>query len=127
MPNILSILSAAPSPNPRQAAAYALNIAAEKYGYNYIHSYSIGALEALSKSVMMGDEDGNGSRGECTDNAVAAVGIILEVLNGGASSPSLNYGFMWESWISYLPIKHDLVSLVLCFICLEAILLNSLI
>lgn len=111
MPNIFAILSKVPHPNPRQAAAYAIGVAAEKYGYNYIYSYIPNALEALSSSISIGDEDGKGSRGECTDNAVAAVGLLLEVISTSNTPQTMNnsYDFIWDNWISYLPIKHDLV------------------
>lgn len=60
--------------------------------------------------MAMGDSNGPGSRGECTDNIVSAVGIILEKTQSLQLLPDLRYQIMWEQWLNYLPLRDDLVS-----------------
>lgn len=93
------------SPSLRQTCAYALGIAAEKYSAAFA-PYAPDALTALAQCVAMGEEPDE-ARGQCTDNAVAAVGIILEAMEN--TGVSMNYSFMWEQWLNYLPLKHDMV------------------
>ena len=52
------------------------------------------------------------ARGECTDNAVAAVGTVLEQMQLLGVDLQLNQQFMWEQWLNYLPLRADVVSLV---------------
>ena len=51
---------------------------------------------------------------EATDNAVSAVGIVLEKMKGLDSNSSLMIGgldasSMWFQWLEYLPLEHDRV------------------
>jgi hypothetical protein len=58
----------------------------------------------------MGEGPGEG-RGECTDNAVNSVGVILEHVEGAKNTEGtsgINFEFMWGQWLAYLPLKHDL-------------------
>lgn len=57
---------------------------------------------------MLGDDGGAHSRGECTDNAVAAVGIILEQMQ--LLHVQLPYEELWGRWLRYLPLRTDKVS-----------------
>jgi hypothetical protein len=105
-PLMTTILTSCPYPSSRQAAAYAIKIMAEKYYDTAIASSVASILNALALSIAAGDQDGRGSRGECTDNAVAAVGVILERISSKA--PQMDYNYIWNSWIAYLPLKDDL-------------------
>jgi hypothetical protein len=91
-----------------------MGIAAEKYPASF-RSYALLALNALSVSVRIG-ENPDESRGSSTDNAVSAVGIILEnmELQSGFAQPQdqllQSMPFIWAQWLRYLPLRHDIVS-----------------
>ena len=108
------------SVGPRQAAAYSIGICAENNPIIFL-PYVNGCLEALAKSIIMGEGDGN-NRGQCTDTSVASVGIILEVTSLLLDNTQLNYDLMWNQWLNYLPLKDDIVScsfachVLLCFL-----------
>jgi hypothetical protein len=73
----------------------------------------LSVLSICNSRFFSGDEDGE-LTGPCTDNAVSSVGIILERmegLKGQAVYVDINYAFIWNQWISYLPLKHDTVGL----------------
>lgn len=104
LPLMIELVGSCEAVGPRQAAAYAVGISAEKYPgvfIPYVHT----ALTALAKSIAMGDIEGN-SRGECTDTSVASVGIILE--KNSYLGIQLEYDYMWSRWINYLPLRDDI-------------------
>lgn len=99
---------------PRQVCAFALGRASELHPQGFA-PYALSVLQALGGCVAAGEGPGE-SRGECTDNAVASVGLILErIVDGNVPngiSSGINFEFMWGQWLDYLPLKHDLVSTV---------------
>lgn len=89
---------------PRHIGAYTLGVIAQMYPMCLV-PFADMALSALGSSIAAGDEDGD-ARGECTDNAVASVGYIVEQMEAlGISSPS--YPHIWNQWLAYLPLEHD--------------------
>lgn len=89
---------------PKRSCAYAIGIACELYPVEFA-PYALTALQALSACIQQGDEDGE-AKGPCTDNAVSAVGIILEKMETH-KLVDVNYQFVWNQWVSYLPLRHD--------------------
>lgn len=90
----------------RQACSYSLGVAAEKHPEEF-QGYAMQALHALGGCVAMGEEPDE-PKGQCTDNAVAAVGIILEKMEDkGVAVP---YSSLWGQWLDYLPLQFDMVS-----------------
>jgi hypothetical protein len=101
-----------PDAGARQVCAYALGRASELYPSGFA-PYALSVLQALGACVAKGECPGE-LRGECTDNAVTSVGVILERIvagNGanGVGTTGINFEFMWGQWLDYLPLKHDLV------------------
>jgi hypothetical protein len=66
--------------------------------------FASSALSGLGASIAM-KEDEESARGECTDNNVAAVGYILDYMS--KYSVQLNYDYLWNEWLNYLPLQHD--------------------
>ena len=97
---------------PRQICAFALGRASELHPHGFA-PYALSVLQALGGCVALGEAPGT-PRGECTDNAVASVGLILErIVHGNVPngiSSGINFEIMWGQWLDYLPLKHDLVS-----------------
>ena len=95
----------------RQTCAYAVGIAAEKHPGPF-RPFAAACLNALAASISMGE--GEEERGSCTDNAVSAVGILLERMDvsSGEESASLTekFPYVWGQWLAYLPLRHDVVS-----------------
>ena len=95
----------------KKICAYSIGKAAELYPAAF-EPYVNAALKGLWVCVTAGDQDGPGSRGDSTDNAVAAVGIILEAAetnrNQFCNEASNSFHYIWGEWLSYLPIKDDL-------------------
>lgn len=107
LPTIIECVGYNTHVSSRQAAAYSLGIAVEKFP-NYCIDIINKALAALAQGIALGDADGN-PRGECTDTCVSSVGILLEsMLNIGVSVPGDD--FIWNQWLAYLPLTHDIVS-----------------
>lgn len=117
MPLVIDTTSTCSDAGPRQAASYALGVAASKYSMNFA-PYAHSALTALHSSVAMG-EDGE-LRGYCTDNSVLAVGIILESMENIVST--IDYNTIWNHWLGYFPLKHDIVS---CYFFIFLFMINS--
>lgn len=100
----------APEPNIRQTCAYSIGIGAETHPQIF-RPYALDSLNTLAACIAMGESDDE-SRGTSTDNAVSAVGIILERME---SLPPNNEGdrltdpfpYIWGQWIGYLPIRDD--------------------
>jgi len=111
IPALLETTGECSAVGPRQAAAYSLGIAAEKFP-TIFSPFAYVSIGALSKSIKLGEE--GELRGPCTDNSASAVGIILE--NMGNLGLELQYDFLWDQWIAYLPLLHDLVSFLVTFI-----------
>ena len=111
IPTLCEACSSMPDAGTRQVCAYALGRASELYPQGF-GPYGLSVLQALGGCIAIGEGPGE-ARGECTDNAVASVGLILERIVGGSGSngvPSgINFEFMWGQWLDYLPLKHDLV------------------
>jgi len=93
----------------KRTCCYAIGIAAELHPIEF-EPFVQAALQALWVCVNAGDTEGPGSRGATTDNAISAVGLILEsaesLSNASASSKSFNY--VWGEWLSYQPLKDDI-------------------
>jgi hypothetical protein len=114
-----------PDAGARQACAYALGRASELYPSGFA-PYALSVLQALGACVAKGECPGE-LRGECTDNAVTSVGVILERIvagNGanGVGTTGINFEFMWGQWLDYLPLKHDLVRVIELSVCLYSFL-----
>jgi hypothetical protein len=73
------------------------------------------ALHALSACIAQGEAPEE-PRGECTDNAVSAVGAVLESLQaiGYNGLSAQQYERLWGQWLEYLPLQHDAVSILVC-------------
>lgn len=91
-------------PGLRQTCAYTIGVLGEKYP-NELSPYVMKALQSLAASVTMGEDPPHEMKGPATDNAVSAIGTLLERLE--ASGVALNYAFMWNQWASYGPLEHD--------------------
>jgi hypothetical protein len=95
----------------KRVSAYSIGLAAELYPVEFV-PYVHSALKALWMLVRRGDEEGPGSRGATTDNAVSAVGIILEQAEGAGVHFShegmASADYIWGEWLAYLPLKDDL-------------------
>ncbi len=89
--------------SPRLTASYALGLAVQRYPAEFV-PFASSALSGLGASIAM-KEDEESARGECTDNNVAAVGYILEYMS--RYSVQLNYDYLWNEWLNYLPLQHD--------------------
>lgn len=113
MPMLLEGGSAG-EPGPRQTCAYTLGMAAEKYPAAF-RPYAMSALNALAASIALGESEDE-PRGTSTDNAVSAVGIILEAMDvtTGDELDSMreSFPYIWGQWLGYLPLQHDIVSSV---------------
>ena len=99
----------------RQPCAYALGRAAALYPHA-MAAHAPAALQALGACIAMGEAPPDEPRGTCTDNAVAAVGLVLEAVeqhagagHAAAAAGGLNFEYLWGQWLGYLPLKHDLV------------------
>jgi hypothetical protein len=116
MPAICDACANVEEPSVRQVCAYMFGIAAEKYPQAFAHcfpapnSLPLMALHSLSTCISRGELPGE-PRGECTDNAVSAVGLIVENLQsiGYAGLNSQQYERLWNQWLEYLPLQHDTV------------------
>ena len=95
----------------KKMCAYSIGKAAELHPASF-EPYVNAALKSLWICVTVGDQDGPGSRGDSTDNAVSAVGSILEAAETHRSQysneASSSFHYIWGEWLSYLPIKDDL-------------------
>ena len=97
----------------KRVCAYSIGIAAGLFPAAFA-PYVNAALKGLWICVTSGDEEGPGSRGATTDNAVSAVGTILEAaesLNSQiqtTNDSSTSFQFIWGEWLLYLPLKEDL-------------------
>ena len=102
-------------PGPRQTCAYALGMAAEKYPVEF-RPYATSALNALASSIAQGEGEDE-PRGQCTDNAVSAVGVILEAVDVSRGDEFDNmresFPYIWGQWLGYLPLQHDVVCFVI--------------
>lgn len=113
IPTLCEACSSMSDAGARQVCAYALGRASELYSAGFA-PYALSVLQALGACVAKGEGPGE-PRGECTDNAVTSVGVILERIvagNGanGVGTTGINFEFMWGQWLEYLPLRHDLVS-----------------
>ena len=91
----------------RQSCCYALGIAAERFPREMQPFFSP-CLQALVACVGNGEDDDE-QRGSCTDNAVAAIGVIIEAIECmGDASLLPQVPTMWTQWLAYLPMRHDL-------------------
>jgi hypothetical protein len=96
-------------PSIRQTCSYSLGIAAEMHP-DAFKSFAPAALAALAAAIALG-ESPDDARGQSTDNAVSAVGIILEKMDKiGPASCIETFPYVWGQWIAYLPIRDDVVS-----------------
>ena len=89
--------------SPRLTASYALGLAVQRYPAEFV-PFAHSALSGLGASIAMKEDEEN-VRGECTDNSVAAVGYIID--NVSKYNVQLNYDFLWNEWLNYLPLQHD--------------------
>lgn len=102
----------------RQACAYVIGKAAEKYPQAFCSCLSSNpplpmmALQSLSACISRG-ETASEPKGECTDNAVSSVGIIVESLQriGYSGLNAQQYDRLWGQWLEYLPLQFDKVCL----------------
>jgi hypothetical protein len=101
--------------SPRRNCAYALGIMCEKFSRKMLLSSpqrAMTALAALGRSIAKGEGEG-APRGAATDNAVSAVGILLEQLDMLRDEVGLDSGvdlqLMWGQWLAYLPLRDDTV------------------
>ena len=107
--------SVAPEAGVRQTCVYAMGVAAEKIPLAIL-PHAGKCLSYLSQCVSMGDGEG-GPRGTAADNAVSAVGFVLEALSSHPIAASQLHGdaFMqslealWSHWLNYLPLVDDQV------------------
>lgn len=112
MPLLVDVCTNTADPGPRRNAAYALGMMCEKYPTKFFTpaSQALQALGALRQCIARGEEDDE-PRGFATDNAVSAVGIILEQmdLQDGALAVSLGLDsqLLWGQWLAYLPLRDD--------------------
>lgn len=93
-------------PGLRQSCSYALGISAERFPLAF-EPYRQIALEGLTGCIAMGENEEE-RRGMCTDNAVSAIGIIIESIelhNPEAYRSQLCS--MWTLWLDCLPLVHD--------------------
>jgi len=92
----------------RQTSVYCVGIAVELYPAAF-HQYAAQSLTALSGAIAKGD--GEEDRGMSTDNAVSAVGILLEkmeeLLGGTSDALTESFPFVWGEWLAYLPLRDD--------------------
>ena len=112
IPLLAEVCSTTTEPGPRRNAAYGLGMMCERYPMEFIrpHTQPVQVLAALRACVAKGEGPGE-SRGFATDNAVSAVGIILEqvdlhgeqVLEGAG----LQSQVLWGQWLAYLPLRDD--------------------
>eukprot|EP01038_Epipyxis_sp_PR26KG_P006698 gene6698-9187_t len=104
--------------NSKRVAAYSVGIAAQNFPFIVINNYASFALSSLASCINDGESE-ESSRGPCTDNCVSAVGIILEKIehnnnnnnndnNNITSYTGLNLQYIWNQWVSYLPLRDDL-------------------
>jgi hypothetical protein len=103
----------APEPNIRQTCAYALGMAAEVHPLVF-RPYTLNSLNVLASCIAMGESEDE-PRGTSTDNSVSAVGIILERMEAlPPATPDDHltdpFPYIWGQWISYLPLRDDVVS-----------------
>ena len=57
---------------------------------------------------MSNGEDDGERRGYCTDNAVAAIGVVLERIDAAdVTAYASLLPSMWSQWLAYLPLRHD--------------------
>lgn len=107
MGNILEGCQAG-EPGIRQTCVYSVGIAVELYPRQFL-PYAANSLSALSNAISLGD--GDETRGMSTDNAVSAVGILLEkvevAMEGTSNALSESFPFVWGEWLSYLPLRDD--------------------
>ena len=129
IPTLCEACASMPDAGARQACAYALGRASELYPSGFA-PYALSVLQALGACVAKGECPGE-LRGECTDNAVTSVGVILERIvagNGanGVGTTGINFEFMWGQWLDYLPLKHDLVRVQALPVCVALIAIYAL-
>jgi importin-5 len=107
----------APEPNIRQTCAYAIGMAAEVHPHVF-RPYSLEGLNVLASCIAIGENEDE-PRGTSTDNAVSAVGTILEQMEAIQPPPSVGteddhmtdpFPYIWGQWLSYLPLRDDVVS-----------------
>ena len=105
LPLVCDTVGKCSEPSIRQTTAYVIGIAADSFP-NQFAPFAMTALMALAASVSMGEEAPDSMRGNATDNAVAAIGVILEEME--SIGVTLSYDIMWAQWIAYLPLQNDL-------------------
>ncbi|CAM9448499.1 unnamed protein product, partial [Ectocarpus fasciculatus] len=91
-------------PGIRQTCSYVLGVAVDSHPKQFA-PYAMPALMALAASVTMGEDPPETLRGPATDNAVAAIGVILERME--CIGVALSYSQMWGQWLAYLPLRDD--------------------
>jgi hypothetical protein len=104
IPLVCETVGKTPEANVRQTTAYVIQIAADNFPSQFA-PFAMTALMALAASVGMGEDPPEEMRGNATDNAVAAIGVILERME--SVGVTLGYAAMWSQWIAYLPLQHD--------------------
>lgn len=95
----------------RRCAAFAIGTAADRFSASFT-SFIPAALAALAKCISQGHD--GAPRGSATDNAVMAVGTILQAISGLGNDYAIYLiaaGFdvrtLWGQWLAYLPMTHD--------------------
>lgn len=104
IPNVCEGCGKSAEPGIRQTCAYVLGIAAANYPSQF-SPFAMQALMALAASVQIGEEPPDIMRGPATDNSVASIGVILEKME--SIGLALSYSQMWDQWLAYLPLQHD--------------------